>query len=292
MDMAPVAPGGDPIRVLVLDDLADNLRLMGELLTGAAVEASFAKTGAQALRIVARADFQLAILDLNLPDVNGFEVGQRIHALQPQCALIYCSAHNERTHRDRAFNEGAIDFIEKPFEVGATRQRLATHLERLALRAQIRQQVARLDKMVASMPDAVISTDPQHRVVMWNAAAQRIFGVAADQALGRSLESFLPQAGVLIDRLRRGDGWAGPEQALAHGAAAQQTGAHADGRVLQLELNASEWMQQGQTYFTVIVRDVSERVRLVEELSVAKQEAERASLAKSRFLANMSSAPP
>ncbi|MFY8083070.1 MAG: response regulator, partial [Rubrivivax sp.] len=77
MDAQPMRPAGDPIRVLVLDDLADNLRLMGELLTGAAVEASFAKTGAQALRIVARADFQLAILDLNLPDMNGFEVGQR-----------------------------------------------------------------------------------------------------------------------------------------------------------------------------------------------------------------------
>ena len=88
MDMAPVPPGGDPIRVLVLDDLADNLRLMGELLSGVAVEASFAKSGAQALRIAARADFQLAILDLNLPDMSGFEVGQRLHALHPQCALI------------------------------------------------------------------------------------------------------------------------------------------------------------------------------------------------------------
>ena len=289
MDLASAPPGSDPIRVLVLDDLADNRRLMGELLSGVAVEASFAKSGAQALRLAARAHFQLAILDLKAPDMNGFEVGQRLHALHPQCALIYCSAHNERSHRDRAFNEGAIDFIEKPFEVGATRQRLATHLERLALRAQVLQQVARLDEMVASMPDAVISTDPQHRVVRWNAAAHGLFGVDADQALGRSLESFLPQAGVLIARLRRGDGPAGPEQARAPGAAAQQTtGVHAGGRVLQLELKVFEWMQQGQTCFTVIARDVSERVRLVEALSVAKEEAERASLAKSRFLANMS----
>jgi PAS domain S-box-containing protein len=289
MDLGSARLGGDPIRVLVLDDLADNLRLMGELLSGAAVEASFAKSGAQALRIVARADFQLAILDLNLPDMSGFEVGQRIHALQPQCALIYCSAHNERSHRDRAFNEGAIDFIEKPFEVSATRQRLATHLERLALRAQIRQEIAKLDKMVASIPDAVISADPQHRIVTWNVAAERIFGLPAGSALGQALDAFLPEAAAIIDRARQRTVEAAEVGGAMPGASPQQTTAQrADGQALQVEMNISEWVQDGQTYFTLIVRDVSERLRLVEELKIAKDEAERASQAKSTFLANMS----
>jgi PAS domain S-box-containing protein len=289
MDLGSARLGGDPIRVLVLDDLADNLRLMGELLSGAAVEASFAKSGAQALRIVARADFQLAILDLNLPDMSGFEVGQRIHALQPQCALIYCSAHNERSHRDRAFNEGAIDFIEKPFEVSATRQRLATHLERLALRAQIRQEIAKLDKMVASIPDAVISADPQHRIVTWNVAAERIFGLPAGAALGQALDAFLPEAAVIIDRARQRTVEAAEVGGAMPGASPQQTTAQrADGQALQVEMNISEWVQDGQTYFTLIVRDVGERLRLVEELKIAKDEAERASQAKSTFLANMS----
>ncbi len=289
MDAGAVRSGGDPIRVLVLDDLADNLRLMGELLSGALVEASFAKSGAQALRIAARADFQLAILDLNLPDMNGFEVGQRIHELQPQCALIYCSAHNERSHRDRAFNEGAIDFIEKPFEVSATRQRLATHLERLALRAQIRQEIDKLDKMVASIPDAVISADPQHRIVTWNVAAERIFGLPAAAALGQALDAFVPEAAAVIDRARqRPDGAAQDAGALPGTTPQQTTALGADGRALQVEMNISEWVQDGQTYFTLIVRDVSERLRLVEELKIAKEEAERASQAKSTFLANMS----
>ena len=289
MDAGPARSGGDPIRVLVLDDLADNLRLMGELLSCATVEASFAKSGAQALRIAARADFQLAILDLNLPDMNGFEVGQRIHELQPQCALIYCSAYNERSHRDRAFNEGAIDFIEKPFEVSATRQRLATHLERLALRAQIRQEIDKLDKMVASIPDAVISADPQHRIVTWNVAAERIFGLPAAAALGQALDAFVPEAAAVIDRARQRPYRAAQDAGALLGASPQQTIAlHADGQALQVEMNISEWVQDGQTYFTLIVRDVSERIRLVEELKIAKEEAERASQAKSTFLANMS----
>ena len=285
----PFAGGGEPIRVLVLDDLADNLRLMGELLAGSAVQPSFAKSGEQALRIASRADFQLAILDLNLPDMNGFEVGQRLLALRPQCAIIYCSAHNERSHRDRAFNEGAIDFIEKPFEVGATRQRLATHLERLALRAQIRQEIDKLDKMVASIPDAVISTDPQHRIVTWNVAAERIFGLPAAAALGQALDAFVPEAAATIDRARQRTHGPVQDAGAPPGTSPQQTiGLHANGQALQVEMNISEWVQDGQTYFTLILRDVSERLRLVEELKIAKDEAERASQAKSTFLANMS----
>jgi len=54
---APIPAQDGTIRVLVLDELADNLRLMGELLTRPAVEVSFAKTGAQSLRMATRATF-------------------------------------------------------------------------------------------------------------------------------------------------------------------------------------------------------------------------------------------
>jgi signal transduction histidine kinase/ActR/RegA family two-component response regulator len=62
----------------------------------------------------------------------------------------------------------------------------------------------------------------------------------------------------------------------------------ADGQPISVEANLSHWSQAGQDYLTLIVRDVSERVRLVEELRLAKDTAERASRAKSEFLANMS----
>ena len=59
-------------RLLVLDDQPENLRLIGELLSDAPVELSFAKTGGQALRLATRVGFRIAILDLSLPDIDGF----------------------------------------------------------------------------------------------------------------------------------------------------------------------------------------------------------------------------
>jgi PAS domain S-box-containing protein len=288
MSPGPVSVvGAGDIKVLVVDDNAANLRMMGELLAATGADASFAKLGAQALRLCERARFQLAVLDLNLPDMDGFAVGDGIRRLQPGCEIVFCSAHNNRENRDRAFGEGAIDFIEKPYEMAATRQRLAMHLERLALRANLSQQVAKLDTMVATIPDAVISADRGQRVVGWNAAAERIFGVPVAVALGRPLSDFLPDSPALMP----GTPSAGEPAAAGvrlNGSPWAMKAVRADGQPISVEANLSHWSQAGQDYLTLIVRDVSERVRLVEELRLAKDTAERASLAKSEFLANMS----
>ena len=274
---SPVPVLDGTTRVLVLDELADNLRLMGELLSRPAVEVSFAKTGAQSLRMASRAAFQLAIIDLNLPDMDGFEVARQVREIQPACELIYCSSFNDKPRRDRAFAEGAIDFIEKPFEVGATRQRLATHLERLALRARLGDEKDKLATMVASMPDAVVSVDAARRIVMWNATAERIFGVMASEALGQDIERFVPQS--LQDAAAAAGG---------AGAPCELQSVQAGGAPVHLELNLSRWARGSDAFITFIVRDVTERVNLLRELEQAKVVAEQASQAKSAFLANMS----
>ncbi len=274
-------------RILVLDDVPENLRLIGELLSDAHAEVSFAKTGQQALRLAGRVAFQLAILDLNLPDIDGFEVADRIRAQQPDCELIFCSAYNDRVHRDRAFSEGAIDFIEKPFELGATRRRLHTHLERLALKMRLQSEKDKLDTMIASIPDAIVSVDDAGRIVMWNAAAQALFGVPAHEALGGEADRFLPGA-VLALAGGGGSADAGVDGPDASAAPVPLGALHRGGHRLQLEVKRSQWMQDGRRYTTHILRDVTERMLLLEALQRAKEDAEDATRMKSDFLANMS----
>ena len=117
------------MRVLLIEDDHATAQSIELMLKSEGFNVYTTDLGEEGIDLGKIYDYDLILLDLNLPDMNGFEVGQRIHELQPQCALIYCSAHNERSHRDRAFNEGAIDFIEKPFEVSATRQRLDESLQ-------------------------------------------------------------------------------------------------------------------------------------------------------------------
>ncbi|MFM7704170.1 MAG: ATP-binding protein, partial [Rubrivivax sp.] len=106
-------------------------------------------------------------------------------------------------------------------------------------------------------------------------------------ALGRPLANFLPESPALMAGPPAADGPASADVRL-NGSPWAMKALRADGQPVSLEVNLSHWSQAGQDYLTLIVRDVSERLRLVEELHLAKDVAERANRAKSEFLANMS----
>lgn len=269
--MTRAASGGDALpslpNVLVLDDQPGNLDLLGRLFEGRNVEVSFAKTGSMALRIAKKVPFQLAILDLQLPDVDGFTVADELRRLQPECEQIFCSAFNDRERRDRAFNVGAIDFIEKPFELEATRSRLNLHLERLALRSGLRAEKQRLETMVASLQDAVVSTDMFDTIVTWNEAAEHLFGVPREEAIGSKFARFVPaelagRHSAALETYRSGGGG----HIVGSDTPIEMPARHASGEIRSVELTLSEWTQDGERFVTAIVRDVSEARALQADL--------------------------
>lgn len=181
-------------RILLVDDLPDNLKLLGSLFDGSNLELSFAKNGIRALKLAEISEFELAILDINLPDIDGFELGRRIKALQPNCDVIFCSAHNDRENRDRGFLQGAIDFIEKPYDLDLTRTRLKLHIERMLLRREVMQERDRTSAILESIRDAVITVNAKDIIVDCNEAAELLFGLGDDQLIGKPIGVFFPEA--------------------------------------------------------------------------------------------------
>lgn len=181
-------------RILMVDDLPDNLKLLGSLFDGSNLELSFAKNGIRALKLAEISEFELAILDINLPDIDGFELGRRIKELQPNCDIIFCSAHNDRDNRDRGFLLGAIDFIEKPYDLDLTRTRLKLHIERMSLRRQVMQERDRTSAILESIRDAVLTVNAKEIIVDCNEAAEALFGLTDDQLIGKPIGLFFPEA--------------------------------------------------------------------------------------------------
>ena len=124
--------------------------------------------------------------------------------------------------------------------------------------------------LINAAADAVVVADDQGRVVGWNPAAERIFGYSADETLGRSLTLLIPE------RYR-----AAHEEGLARvvatgeqrviGTTVELAGIRQGGVEFPVELSLSTWVEDDRRYFGGIIRDISERARLVEELTASEQ---------------------
>jgi len=117
-------------RVLIVDDQPANIRVMAEVLQGE-YELFFATTGAKALEIVGANDIELVLLDVVMPDMDGFEVCSRLKADErtARIPVIFVTAREETHDETRGFEAGAVDYIIKPIVPPIVRARVRTHLE-------------------------------------------------------------------------------------------------------------------------------------------------------------------
>ncbi len=107
-----------PNRVLVVDDVEANLRLLTRILEGAAYTVTTASGGHEALEKAAAQTFDIVLLDVMMPDIDGFEVCERLRAQEKtrHLPIVMVTALQEVSYRVRALELGADDFLSKPLE--------------------------------------------------------------------------------------------------------------------------------------------------------------------------------
>src|SRR5690349_6840048 len=120
---------------------------------------------------------------------------------------------------------------------------------------------ARLAAVIASAMDAVISTDESRRIVLFNRAAERMFGISASDAIGQSIDVFVP----LRHRARHAEhmrefGTTGVTSRTMHGERGTLPALRADGTEFPVEATISQTEVNSRKVLTVIIRDVSARL--------------------------------
>ncbi|MFM7406435.1 MAG: response regulator [Cuspidothrix sp.] len=103
--------------ILVVDDVALNLKVLRAILEPIGYQLSFATSGKQALDRIASAKPDIILLDLMMPDIDGLEVCRRLkNDLQmATIPIIFLTASQEKEHLLQAFELGAVDYVTKPF---------------------------------------------------------------------------------------------------------------------------------------------------------------------------------
>jgi CheY-like chemotaxis protein len=117
--------------VMVVDDNPANLRLLEDMLRQHEYEVQSFPLGRLALAAAAEEPPDLVLLDINMPEMNGYEVCEQLKA-NPQLAgipVIFLSALNEVEDKIKGFRSGGVDYISKPFQFEEVRVRVDTHIQ-------------------------------------------------------------------------------------------------------------------------------------------------------------------
>ncbi len=144
-------------NVLIVDDKIENLRLLARLLTEPGYEARPVASGAQALQAAAHAPPDLILLDVTMPEMNGYQVCEhlKVDAKLREIPIIFLTALNDTADKLKAFSAGAADYITKPFQVDEVLARVKVHLELRAARLEIERQYTQLSALERMRDDLV-----------------------------------------------------------------------------------------------------------------------------------------
>lgn len=187
-----------PATILLVDDHAANRETLTELLLNPDYHLVEAANGPQALKLAADLHPDLILLDVMMPDMDGFEVCKRLRA-DPKLAevpVIMVTALDDRLSRIKGIESGADDFISKPFDRAELRARVRT-VTRLNRYARLNRERAKVEEasqkirdqaaLIDLAADAIVELDPTGVVLSWNAGAEKVFGTTAAEACGKPL---------------------------------------------------------------------------------------------------------
>jgi CheY-like chemotaxis protein len=137
-------PTEDPKgNILIVDDLIENLHFLNDILTKQGYKVRSVTNGNMALRTVRNNPPDVILLDIKMPDIDGYQVCSTLKADEEtsDIPIIFLSALNEVFDKVKAFQVGGVDYITKPFQPEEVIARIETHLTLQQQKHQLRQEI-------------------------------------------------------------------------------------------------------------------------------------------------------
>jgi two-component system sensor histidine kinase/response regulator len=118
-------------QILIVDDVTKNIQIVGNILSKEKLRIAYATNGESALQLAFNIDFDLVLLDIMMPGMDGFEVCRRLreHKKTADIPVIFLTAKSDVESMLTGFELGAQDYVSKPFNASELIARVRTHLE-------------------------------------------------------------------------------------------------------------------------------------------------------------------
>jgi two-component system, sensor histidine kinase and response regulator len=151
MELEPT--GESRMKILLVDDTPENLVSLEAALGGLGEELVMAQSGKEALRHLLNDDFAAILLDVRMPEMDGFETAEMIRSRprSRQIPILFLTGYRNEEHLFRGYDLGAVDFLFKPIVPEVLRSKVAVFVELSRSNAKLRQQADALRKQAEEL---------------------------------------------------------------------------------------------------------------------------------------------
>jgi signal transduction histidine kinase len=231
------------LRVLVADDIEASREHLCAVVRSLGHTPFSASNGQETLEQVQKIAPDIVLLDLLMPDMNGFEVTQRICALVTHrwLPVIVTSSLQGDDHFIHALQQGADDCMVRPISPDLLDAKLRHYARVLGLQSKLSALAQRQRAIQDNILDAVITLNDAGVIEQGNAAAARMFGLRGSTVAGQDCVQTLGIAWAVLRTQK--------ECVLVRN----------DGAEFSAEIAFSTWEEAGQVQHTVVIRDLTER---------------------------------
>lgn len=187
-----------PKDILIVDDMPDNLRLLSTMLTSHGYQVRKAINGKIALQGAQMSPPNLILLDINMPEMNGYEVCHKLkeHEKTKDIPVIFISALDDVLEKVKAFQVGGVDYITKPFQIEEVLARVESQLSLRSLQSKFQEQARELHDRNALLQQEIAERQRAEEEIRFLLETTRAISESVD--FHSALEVILHQVGKTI----------------------------------------------------------------------------------------------
>jgi len=266
------------MKILLVDDTPENLVSLEAALMGLGEELVLANSGKEALRHLLNDDFAAILLDVRMPEMDGFETAEMIRSRprSRQIPILFLTGYRDEEHLFRGYDLGAVDFLFKPIVPEVLRSKVAAFVELSRSNAKLkeqadtlRQQAQVLQKaeqkfrsLLEAAPDAMLVCRADGEIIMVNSQTEVLFECRRDKLISRNIRALVPGWNATLR-----PGWdTGPSRALLLGRDAELYAFRESGETFPVEISFSPLQTEEGVVITSAIRDISERRKAEEQI--------------------------
>src|ERR1700681_394387 len=254
----------EKVKILLVDDNPDNLVSIEAALDTLNEELVSARSGTESVRYLLENDFAAILLDVKMPDMDGFEAAELIRSRKrsQHTPILFLTAYRNEEHLFRGYDLGAVDFLFKPIVPEILRSKVAVFVE-LSRSAQVQRRQAEIlakaeqkfRSLLEAAPDSMLITTTDGQIVLANSRADDLFGYSRQELLGKNIRVLLP------DWHPGGYGKVGELALVCR-----------DGSTFPAEIRASPLHTEEGMLVTSALRDITERKRTERQIADQTQQ--------------------